>query len=382
MSAARRRRTGRSLFADGTTYHQSPILGQLAHGIFADLAPVVWVIVVATGLILVLAANTAFNGFPVLGSILAHDGYLPRQLRTRGDRLAFSNGILMLALAAIVLIVAFDAEVTQLIQLYIVGVFVSFTLSQAGMIRHWTRHLRLTHDPAQRARMQRSRLINGLGLIMTAVVLVVVVATKFLLGAWIAILAMAVLFWVMQAIQRHYRHVAEELALTPATAEDARTLPSRVHAVVLVSRVHLPTMRALAYARATRPGSLQAITVDVDPDATQDLLRQWQELDLTVPLKALHSPYREITRPVVRYVKTLRRESPRDLVVVFVPGVCRGALVGAGPAQPERPAAQDRIALHAGRRRRQRAMAAALVDGQRAGGTGRLSPERALRHAQ
>ncbi|GAB4069491.1 APC family permease [Angustibacter speluncae] len=310
---------GTVTFADGTVYHQSPIITQLAHGIFDFAPPLVWLVTIATGLILVLAANTAFNGFPVLGSILAKDGYLPRQLHTRGDRLAFSNGILMLAGAAVVLIVAFDAEVSRLIQLYIVGVFVSFTMSQTGMIRHWTRELRLTTDTATRARMMRSRVINSVGLAMTATVLVVVLITKFLLGAWIAILAMVVLFVIMRAIRTHYDHVAAELDLARIDPGKVKALPSRVHAIVLVSKVHMPTMRALAYARATRPSTLEAITVDVDPEATVALKHRWEELDIPVPLKALHSPYREITRPILRYVKRIRRVSPRDLVVVYVP---------------------------------------------------------------
>ncbi len=306
-------------FADGTEYHQSPIIGQLARSIFDFASPLVWLVVVATGVILVLAANTAFNGFPVLGSILARDGYLPRQLHTRGDRLAFSNGIIGLALAAVVLIVAFDAEVSRLIQLYIVGVFVSFTMSQTGMVRHWSRHLRLETDPRARARMQRSRVINSVGLAMTGTVLVVVLVTKFLLGAWIAILAMMALFVLMRAIRTHYDHVSAELDLSQIDPAKARALPSRVHAIVLVSKVHLPTMRALAYARAARASTLEAITVDVDPEATEALRKRWEELDLPVPLKALHSPYREITRPILRYVKRIRRVSPRDLVVVYVP---------------------------------------------------------------
>ena len=310
---------GTVTFPDGTVYHQSPIITQLADGIFDFAPPLVWVVTIATGLILVLAANTAFNGFPVLGSILAKDGYLPRQLHTRGDRLAFSNGILMLAGAAVVLIVAFDAEVSRLIQLYIVGVFVSFTLSQTGMVRHWTRELRLTTDPGTRARMRRSRVINSVGLAMTGTVLVVVLVTKFLLGAWIAILAMGVLFVVMRAIRTHYDHVAAELDLDHVDPTKVKALPSRVHAIVLVSKVHMPTMRALAYARATRPSTLEAITVDVDPEATVALKHRWEELDIPVPLKALHSPYREITRPILRYVKRIRRVSPRDLVVVYVP---------------------------------------------------------------
>nr|MBA2443873.1 APC family permease [Nocardioidaceae bacterium] len=166
----------------GEGFHQAPVIGQLAAGVFDHFEPGFYFVTVVTGLILVLAANTAFNGFPVLGSILARDGYLPRQLHSRGDRLAFSNGIFLLAAFAIVLIVAFDAQVTRLIQLYIVGVFVSFTLSQTGMIIHWTRHLREESDPARRREMQRSRAINTFGLAMTAVVLCIVLATKFLAG--------------------------------------------------------------------------------------------------------------------------------------------------------------------------------------------------------
>src|SRR5205823_3746624 len=149
--------------------------------------PAFYLVIATTTLILVLAANTAFNGFPVLGSILAQDRYLPRQLHTRGDRLAFSNGIAFLAIFAIVLIVSFQASATRLIQLYIVGVFVSFTLSQTGMIRHWNRLLRTERDPAVRRRMYRSRTINAVGLCMTGFVLVLAVVTKFVAGAWISI---------------------------------------------------------------------------------------------------------------------------------------------------------------------------------------------------
>ena len=209
-------------------------------------------------IILFLAANTAFNGFPVLGSILARDGFLPRQLHTRGDRLAFSNGILVLAFFAIVLILAFDADVTALIQLYVVGVFVSFTVSQLGMMRHWTRHLKTEKDPAVRSRMMRSRVINAVGLTMTGTVLVIVLISKFTQGAYIAIIAMAVIFVLMKLIRRHYEAVARETALVEG--ED-RTLPSRVHAIVLVSKLHKPTLRALAFAKASRPSTLEALTV-------------------------------------------------------------------------------------------------------------------------
>jgi amino acid transporter len=183
-------------------YQQKTLVAQLADAVFHGFAPGLYLITGVTALILILAANTAFNGFPVLGSILAQDRYLPRQLHTRGDRLAFSNGIVFLALAAIAFIIAFDAEVTALIQLYIVGVFISFTLSQIGMVRHWTRLLGTEDDPGERRRMIRSRAINTIGLICTGTVLIVVLVTKFMAGAWIAIVAMGGLFIMMRAINR------------------------------------------------------------------------------------------------------------------------------------------------------------------------------------
>lgn len=302
----------------GDDYVQHPVISQLADSVFQGV-PVMFVLVsVVTGLILVLAANTAFNGFPVLGSILARDGYLPRQLHTRGDRLAFSNGIVTLAAAAIALIWAFDAEVTRLIQLYIVGVFVSFTISQTGMVRHWTRALRTEPNPSVRNQMKRSRVINTVGLAMTGTVLVIVLVTKFTHGAWIAILAMVAVFLLMKGINKHYQHVRAELALGD-DADAHRALPSRVHAIVLVSHLHRPTMRALAYARASRPQVLEAVTVGVDPEDVEALRAQWESMNLPVPLRVLDSPFREITRPVLTYVRSIRRESPRDLVVVYIP---------------------------------------------------------------
>jgi hypothetical protein len=302
----------------GDGYVQDTIMGQVSKAVFSGFHPGVIVVSIVAGLILILAANTAFNGFPVLGSILAKDGYLPRQLHTRGDRLAFSNGILILAGAAVFLIVLYDAEVTKLIQLYIVGVFVSFTLSQTGMIRHWNRHLRLERDRAERTRMQRSRVINAVGATMSGIVLVVVLLTKFVHGAGYAIAAMVVLFFLMLGIHRHYERVRAELRVLDDDL-DAQMLPSRVHAIVLVSKIHKPTLRALAYARATRPSKLEAITVNVEPDETKVLQEEWDRRDIPVPLKALDSPYREITRPVVDYVKSLRSGHPRDVVVVYIP---------------------------------------------------------------
>ncbi|MFC9837290.1 APC family permease [Rhodococcus sp. NPDC127530] len=298
-----------------TGYHQKTLIAQIAETVFGGFPIGFYFIAIVTALILVLAANTAFNGFPVLGSILAQDRYLPRQLHTRGDRLAFSNGILFLSGAAIAFVVLFGAEVTKLIQLYIVGVFVSFVLSQTGMIRHWTRHLKTENDPAQRRRMHRSRVINSIGLAMTGAVLIIVLITKFAAGAWIAIVAMVAIFVVMKMIRKHYDSVARELE----EQEWDGVLPSRTHSIVLVSKLHMPTMRALAYARATRPDTLEAITVNVDEPDTRALVRRWEKSDIAVPLKVIESPYREITKPVLDYVRRVRKDSPRDVVTVFIP---------------------------------------------------------------
>ncbi|MGV0579845.1 APC family permease [Mycolicibacterium elephantis] len=299
-------------------YHQKTMVAQLADAVFHNFSLGLLLIATVTALILALAANTAFNGFPVLGSILAQDRYLPRQLHTRGDRLAFSNGILFLSVAAIAFVVAFRAQVTSLIQLYIVGVFVAFTFSQIGMVRHWTRLLRTETDAVARRKMMRSRAINTVGFVCTGTVLIVVVVSKFAAGAWIAILAMAALFVLMRLIRRHYVTVARELEEQEDQTVDL-VLPSRNHAIVLVSKLHLPTMRALAYARATRPDVLEAITVSVDDAETRALVHKWENSDISVPLKVIASPYREITRPVLDYVKRVTKESPRTVVTVFIP---------------------------------------------------------------
>jgi hypothetical protein len=301
----------------GPDYIQHPVVSQLAETVFGDGSIPFYIVVAATGTILVFASNTAFNGFPVLASILARDGYLPRQMHTRGDRLAFSNGILTLAAGALALIMAFNADVTRLIQLYIVGVFVSFTASQLGMIRHWNRQLRTTRDGPSRRHIIRSRAVNSVGLGMTATVLAIVLVTKFEHGAWIALVAMAGLYLLMNAIHTHYGRVAAELAV--AAPEDAGTDPGRVHAVLLVSQVHKPALRALAYARASRPDRLDAVTVDLDDAATRRTVSAWEALRLPVPLQVLPSPYRETTRPILDYLRAIRREDPKSLIVVYIP---------------------------------------------------------------
>jgi amino acid transporter len=299
-----------------TDLTQRTVIAQIGRAVFGSSSPFFYLLQLVTALILVLAANTAFNGFPVLASILAKDGYLPRQLHNRGDRLAYSNGILLLSGFAILLIIIFNASPTRLIQLYIIGVFVSFVCSQTGMIRHWNRLLRGVTDPAVRRQMYRSRTINTIGASVTAVVLVIVLVFKFLSGAWIVVLAMPAIWLTMRGISRHYAKVAVEL--TPPVDQPV-TLPSSNRAIVLVSKLHLPTLRAVAYARATQPSQLEAVTVSVDPNDAARLREEWERADIPVPLTIVASPFRDITGPVVAYVSRLRRESPRDVVTVFIP---------------------------------------------------------------
>ncbi|WUU81392.1 APC family permease [Streptomyces cellulosae] len=302
----------------GPGYVQDPVISQVAEAVFGHGSFLFMILAAATALVLFLAANTAYNGFPLLGSILAQDRYLPRQLHTRGDRLAFSNGIVLLAGAATLLVCIYGADSTRLIQLYIVGVFVSFTLSQIGMVRHWNRLLAGERDLAARRHMIRSRAINAFGAFFTGLVLVVVLLTKFTHGAWVALLGMCIFYATMTAIRRHYDRVAEEIAAPDTPSEDTLR-PSRVHSVVLVSKVHRPALRALAYAKLLRSDTLEAVSVNVDPEETRALREEWERRGIDVPLKVLDSPYREVTRPVIEYVKSLRAQSPRDVVSVIIP---------------------------------------------------------------
>ena len=209
----------------------------------------------------------------------------------------------------------FKASTTELIELYIVGVFISFTTSQLGMVRHWTRHLKTETDPKARRQMKSSRVVQGFGGCFTGLVLIVQLATKFTHGAWIAVTAIIIFFVLMNGVRRHYDRVSIELV--PSDDEDM--LPSRNHAIVLVSKIHKPTLRALAYARATRPSTLVALTVQVDEEETKALQADWERRGIPVPLVSLDSPYREITRPILSYVRDVHRDSPRDVVTVFLP---------------------------------------------------------------
>ncbi|WP_106438076.1 MULTISPECIES: APC family permease [Kitasatospora] len=308
------------LAGDCHAYTQQTVIAQLAASVFGGSDSVLFYAVQAvTALVLILAANTAFNGFPLLASILAQHRYLPRQMHTRGDRLAFSNGIIALAMVAGALLWFYQADVTSLIHLYILGVFTSFTLSQIGMVRHWNRALAAEPAPAARAAARRSRAINGLGAVTTALVLVIVLITKFTQGAWLAVVAALLLWLTMRGIRRHYDAVAAELAVTDDEGAATPARPRQVHAVLLVSKLHKPTLRALGYAEAFRPDTLEAVTVDVEPEATAELRAQWDGSGPDVPLRVLDSPFREITKPVVAHVRALTAARPGDAVAVFIP---------------------------------------------------------------
>jgi hypothetical protein len=242
--------------------------------------------------------------------------------------------VLLLAAAAAALIIGFDANIDRLIQLYIVGVFTSFTLSQLGMVQHWQRALR-GPDPAtrtargtgravsaavsgaERRSMRRAQAINALGAVFTAVVLVVVFATKVTHGAWIAVLAMIVLFIAMRGVNRYYQRVSAEVSADENT--EPTTLPSRVHAIVLVARLHKPALKALALARATRPDALTAITLALDDDDTRHLRHEWERRAIPIPLTVLEAPYRDLVRPLISYIKKLRDNHPQTVIMVFIP---------------------------------------------------------------
>ncbi|MEV8532530.1 APC family permease [Streptomyces sp. NPDC051211] len=295
----------------------STALAQIGRATFGDWHFLFYLLQAVTAGVLILAANTAFNGFPMLASILARDRYAPRQLFNRGDRLVYSNGILLLALAAMALIVAFDAQLTRLIQLYIIGVFVSFTLSQAGMVRHWKRELADPATPAaERVHIHRRRAINAVGAVMTSVVLVIVLVTKFTHGAWLVVIAMPLLFLGMKGVRRHYEQVARQVSVAPGVRPRR---PARHHVVVLVADVHAPTLKALGFAQALRPDTLTALSVAADEEAAARLREAWAEHDPGVPLKILHSPYREVVGPVLSYVQERAAEDGEDMLSVVIP---------------------------------------------------------------
>ena len=295
---------------------QLTVIAQLAGSVFGADSPAFYFVQGTTALVLVLAANTAYNGFPMLTSVLARHDLVPRQLRNRGDRLSFSNGIIALAAAAVALLVVYGADVDQLLHLYVLGVFTSFTLSQIGMVKHWNQQLsEPTTLPSDFARIRLARVVNGVGAVLTAVVLVIVLVTKFTSGAYLVVIAVPLLCLLMREVSRHYARVRRQLA----SQGNPTRLPSRVHAVVLASTLHEPTLRAVAFARATRPSTLTALTVQVDQDETEALCAAWADAEIPVTLTVVGSPFRDITTPIVDYLQRIRLESPRDLVAVYLP---------------------------------------------------------------
>lgn len=296
-------------------YHQKTLLVQISDAVFAGWPLVTGLIVVGSTLILALAANTSFNGFPILGSVLAKDRFLPTQLSNRGDRLTYSNGIIALAVAAIVVAVITGAEISTLIQLYVVGVFTSFTIGQWGMVRHWDGELAGEVVPHRRRRMQRARAINQIGVVLTSLVLLVVLVTKFAAGAWTVVVVMTFTVLGMRWTARHYRRFSERVR----AGDERPVLPSRIHCIVLVANVAQPTLRTIAYARATRPDYIEAVTVAVDAAATKRLVEAWDHKRPKVPLKVIEAPYRDITTPILEYVRRVRAGSPRDVVALYIP---------------------------------------------------------------
>jgi amino acid transporter len=283
--------------------------------VFSQMGVAVWgsgtfmyvVLQFATAAILTLAANTAYADFPRLSSIIARDGYLPRQLANRGDRLVFSNGVLVLAGAAGLLIIAFGGLTNALIPLYAVGVFLSFTLSQAGMVRH--------HQKERERGFKRNIVINTVGAIATLIVLLIVATTKFTSGAWVPLVVIPLIVLLFKSIKRHYTTVSEGLRVAPGFR------PRRMNhtVVVLVGGVHRGVLEALAYARSLAPNHLVAVHVSSDEEDQERIERVWEEFGIDIPLEIVYSPYRELTRPVLRYIDELDARYENDVVTVLLP---------------------------------------------------------------
>jgi amino acid transporter len=291
----------------------STVLGQIGQAVYGHTF-FYYALQIATMAILVLAANTSFAGFPRLAFVLARDGLMPRQFMNRGDKLVFSNGIVGLMVASIVVLVIFRAETHRLIPLYAVGVFTSFTLSQAGMVVHWRR--------LRGVGWRRKAVMNGSGAVLTGIVTLVIIVTKFVHGAYLVLIAVAALVAVFRAVRGHYLRVArllepQDAAQLERLGEVAKAKP-RTGVVLFVSRVNELTARSLALGRSLSPDDFHAVSIAVDPEHALSLQRTWQDLDLDTPLVVLDSPYREFLRPALEYIKSLR-PGPNHLVTVIIP---------------------------------------------------------------
>ena len=286
---------------------KTTVMSQLGTAVFGSGTVLYVVLQFATAAILTLAANTAYADFPRLSSIIAHDGYLPRQLANRGDRLVFSNGVVVLATAAGALIIAFGGKTNALIPLYAVGVFLSFTLSQAGMVKH--------HQKERERGYKRNMVINAVGSVATLIVLLIVATTKFTSGAWVPLVVIPIIVMGFKAIKRHYRTVADGLRVTP----DYKPRRMNHTVVVLVGGVHRGVLEGLAYARSLSPNHLIAVSVVSDEEDQERLERQWEEFGIDVPLEIVYSPYRELTRPILRYIDELDARWENDVITVLLP---------------------------------------------------------------
>ncbi|MET0895300.1 MAG: APC family permease [Acidimicrobiia bacterium] len=287
--------------------HETTVMSQLGTAVWGSGTIMYWILQIFTAAILVLAANTAYADFPRLSSIIASDGYLPRQLANRGDRLVFSNGVLVLAGAAALLIVAFGGVTNALIPLYAVGVFLSFTLSQTGMVRH--------HQTERERGWKRNVVINAVGAIATFVVLLIVGITKFTSGAWVPLVVIPLIVILFRAIKKHYRTVSDGLRVTP----DYKSRRMNHTVVVLVGGVHRGVLDALAYARSLNPNHLVAVSVVSDEEEQERLERHWEEFQLDVPLEFVYSPYRELARPVTTFIDELDARFENDVITVVLP---------------------------------------------------------------
>jgi len=281
-------------------------VSQIGRAVFGGKSLLYYLVQIATTLILVLAANTAYADFPRLSSIVARDRYMPRQFMNQGDRLAFSNGILVLSFFAAILIIAFRGNTQLLLPLYMIGVFISFTLSQAGMVIHW----RQTKEPGWKA----SAAINGFGAATTFIVLIIVTVTKTLEGAWIVLLLIPMIVALFKATRRHYDHVASQLTLRGYAPQ------RRVHNTVIIpiGGIQRAVVEALRYAE-TLSDDVRAIYVDVDPAGTTQIKKDWETWGGKVNLVVLSSPFRSVMEPLLEYIERVETERPDDYVTVILP---------------------------------------------------------------
>ncbi|MDR6689751.1 amino acid transporter [Microbacterium sp. 1154] len=305
---------------------QPSLMAQVAAATFGMGSIPFFIIQAATACVLLLAANTAFNGFPLLGAVLARDGYAPKALNTRGDRLVYSNGMIILGIVAIGVLIVYQANLTTLIQLYIIGVFVSFSLGQIGMVKHWRRVLRglkdLTPEAAkqQSAAIERRSAISGLwinsvGAAMTVLVLLIVTITKFTHGAWLVFIAIPILAVLMIGVNRYYRDVEHEIRMD----ETVHFGSSGDVAIVLVNRLQKPVMKAIDYALAANHQKTLAVHVAITDEDASKLQKEWAEHDMPIPLVIIDSPYRTYTSPVSTFIKKYRENNGSAVVTVYLP---------------------------------------------------------------